>query len=76
MDWSRTSDAKEQENWEHSPADRGRPCLQARGDVVPLYVFRTPEDTMTATTDNYMSIDVLQAEIRLANDRLSELAEQ
>jgi hypothetical protein len=39
------------------PGRPGRPWLQAPSDFVPLHVSRTPEDTMTATTDHYLSID-------------------
>ncbi len=47
-----------------------QPRPQARSDVVPLHAFRTPEDTMTATTDHYMGIDLhkRQAQIAVLDD--------
>jgi len=42
----------------------------ARSDVVPLHAFRTPEDTMTATTDHHLGIDLhkRQAQVAVLND--------
>lgn len=63
-------DAKKQESWERSPADHSRPWLQARSDVVPLHACRSSEDTMTATTDHYLCIDLhkRQAQVAVLDD--------
>ncbi len=49
---------EEQENWDRNLTDRGQPRLPARSEVVPLHVFRTPEYTMSATTNHYFGIDL------------------
>ena len=70
-----------------TPVSRDR----AHSDVVPLHAFRTPEDTMTETTDHYLGIDIhkrnaqvavlddegtVVEEIRVANADLDEIAEK
>ena len=42
----------------------------ARSDVVPLHAYRTPNDTMTATTIHYLCVGVhkRQAQVILLND--------
>ncbi|QCD64784.1 hypothetical protein GBQ70_03700 [Halomicrobium sp. ZPS1] len=54
------------EIWERDPTDRGQSKPKAHSDVVPLYAFRTPEDTMTTTTDHYLGIDLHKREAQVA----------
>jgi hypothetical protein len=43
-----------QEKWERGPADGSQPRPQAWSDVAPLHVSRSPEETMSTTTDHYL----------------------